>query len=123
MERKAGFALLAAIAIALAAMLVLALVAVPTSSRTLSIEELRAGVDFVLGGVRVQETYFRDLSQVDAGTDVAFLLHFPDATSENVSFVFQTFLCSDVTAASTHHNPQVVFHAFCGESSVLVAVL
>lgn len=112
-----------AIAIALAALVALALVAVPAPSRTLTTEALRDGVDFDLAGVRIQETYFHDLSQQDGGTEVAFLLHFPDGASENVSFVFQTSLCQDVTAASIHRGPQVVFRAFCGESSVLVAVV
>lgn len=120
MERKARYALLAAFAVVLAAMLILAAVAGPKASRTLTIQEMRAGVDFLLGGVRVQETSFDDQSYVDLGTSIAFLLHFPDATVENVSFVFQRFACMDVTAASVHRGPQVVFHSSCGESSVLV---
>lgn len=107
----------------LAALLVLSVFAVPGPSRTLRLQDLRTGVDFVLAGVRIQETYFRDLSQIDAGTTVAFLVHFPDGTAENVSFTFQTFLCRDVTVTSVHRDPQVVFSARCGESSVLVTVL
>ncbi len=123
MDRRAGLALGTGTALVLAALLVLTPVAVPGPSRTLSLQDLRTGVDFVLAGVRIQETYFKDLSQIDTGTTVAFLVHFADGTSENLSVVFQTFLCRDVTVASVHRDPQVVFSARCGESSVLVAVL
>ncbi len=91
-------------------------------TRTLSLEELRTGVDFTLAGVRIQESYFLDRSMVDAGTTVAFLVQFEDGASENVSFVYQTFLCRDVTAMTAHGDPQVVFSARCGASSVLVQV-
>lgn len=123
MERTTGFTLLVVGTIVLAALLIVALVGVPPPSRRLTIEEMRTGVDFGLESVRIQETYFLDLSQVDGGTKVAFMLHFPDGTSENVSFVFRTFMCYDVTAMSAHRDPQVVFRVGCGESSVLVTVV
>ena len=123
MERAVGLAVAVSMALALAGLLVLATIAVPGPSRTLSIQDLRAGADFDLAGVEIQETYFLDRSMVDLGTTVAFLVHFADGTSENVSFVFQTFMCRDVTVATVHREPQVVFSARCGQSSVLVAVL
>lgn len=119
---RTGVVLVTVSAVALAGLLILAFVAGPPSSRVVSLEELRAGVEFSLGGVRVQETYFHDLSMIDAGTEVAFLLHFPDATSENVSIVYRTFACVDVTAASVHRDPQVIFRGYCGQDSVLVSV-
>jgi len=119
-ERNAGLALVAGIVATAVALVALALVALP--SRTLTIDELREGVDFVLGGVRVQETYFHDLSQIDAGTTVAFLVHFPDGARENLSMVFQTFLCTDVQVMSLHRGPGVLLSSACGSSSVLVAL-
>lgn len=123
MDRTARFALFAAGAVVLAALLIIALVSVVPPSRRLTIEEMRAGVDFELGSVRIQQTYFHDRSQMDAGTRVAFLVHFSDGESENVSFRYQTYICHDVTATTTHRDPQVAFHADCRESSVLVLVL
>ncbi len=121
MERT-GLGVLAVLAAVVAVLLALALVAGPAPTRILSLEDVRGGVDFVLGGVRIQETYFHDMSMIDAGTEVAFLLHFPDATLENVSLVYRTFACIDVTAASVHHDPQVVFRAYCGQDSIFVSV-
>ncbi len=123
MERRAAAALAAILAIPIAVLAALAFVRPPVPSRTLTLEELRAGVDLELAGVRIQESFFHDLSQVDGGTTVAFLVSFADGTSENVSFVYQTFLCRDVTATTAHLDPQVVFSARCGESSVLVQVV
>lgn len=122
MERRLGIVLVAVGALTLASLVALALLQTPLPSRTLSLDELRTGVDFVLSGVRVQEVYFLDRSMMDAGTTVAFLVHFADGTSENVSLLYQTFLCRDVTVATAHTDPQVVLSARCGETSVLVFV-
>ncbi len=121
-EHRVGAALIASAAVTLAALLALALVQALLPSRTLTLDELRAGVDFGLAGVRVNETYFLDRSLVDGGTRVAFLVHFADGASENVSFVYQIFVCQDVTTATAHTGPQMVFSTRCGESSVLVWV-
>ncbi len=121
-EHRVGAALIASAAVTLAALLALAIVQAPPPYRTLSLDELRAGVDFELAGVRVHESYFLDRSMVDGGTRVAFLVTFEDGASQNVSFVYQTFLCQDVTIATAHTAPQMVFSTRCGESSVLVWV-
>ncbi len=122
MEHRVGAALLASATVTLVALLALAVVQAPLPSRTLSLGELRAGVDFELAGVRVHESYFLDRSQVDGGTRVAFLVDFADGASENVSLVYQTFVCQDVTIATAHTAPQMLFLTRCGERSVLVWV-
>lgn len=121
-ERRVGAALAVFAALTAAALIALAIFQAPPPARILSLDDLRAGVDFTLAGVRVEESYFLDRSMIDGGTTVAFLVHFGDGTTENVSFVYQTFACRDVTLSTAHLDPQVVFSARCGESSVLVWV-
>ncbi len=121
-EHRVGAALISFAAVTLAALLALAILQAPPPTRTLTLDELRAGVDFELAGIRVNESYFLDRSMVDGGTRVAFLVGFEDGASENVSFVYQTFVCQDLTIATVHTAPQMVFSTRCGESSVLVWV-
>jgi hypothetical protein len=110
-------------AVALALLVVVGFLATSPPSRTLTLDELKGHVAFELHGVQFQETYFKDLSAIDGGTTVSFNVRFPDGASENLTLVFQTFLCYDASVSSTHRNPQVVLHAECGQGSILVAVI
>jgi hypothetical protein len=122
-ERRVVVVWLTAILAILLAALALAFVVPSPPTRTLTVEQLRAGVEFDLAKVHVRETHFRDLSQVDAGISVTFALAYADGYSESVSFVFATFLCSNVQVTSVHRNPGVIFRYICGQNSILVGIL
>jgi len=118
--------LLASIAVA-AAVVSVAIVVTRPPSRTISIDELRAGVDFVLGGVRIQETGFQDNQNgpvVDGGYIASFRVTFPDSVFEDLDFQFDGYC--PVGAASEgstpHHGPTAVFKHWCGDAFVRVTV-
>ena len=93
-------------------------------SRTLSIQGLRRGTDFVLRGVRFDQIGFEDLSHSDGPIRADYRILFPDGTSEDFSFRFDGF-CAVGTLTeelTEHQRPVAVFRHVCGQDVIRVTL-
>ncbi len=128
MRREGRLAvLIGSIAVIAAVLAVGVFVLTRPPSRAISIEELRAGIDFVLGAVRFQQTGFVDNQNgpvVDGGYVVSFRVGFAAGVSEDVSFAFDGYCAvGSVSEVSTdHRGPAAVFRHECGQGNIRVTV-
>jgi len=128
MRREAQIAILIVTLAVVALVFVVIVVLVVPPSAVLSVDELRSGTNFTLGGVRLNQTRFVDNQNgpiVDAGYVVTFHITFQDGTSEDVEFQFGSYCpAGSVTQLSTaHRGPTVTFHHMCGENFIRATVL
>jgi len=128
MRRTARIAILVMSLAIVAVVVVVAVVLTRPPSTTLSIEQLRSGTNFMLGGVRFNQTGFVDHQNgpiVDGGYIVTFHITFADGTSENVEFPFDGYCPVGAVSqvSTTHRGPTVTFQHSCGENFIRATVL
>ncbi len=92
--------------------------------RTISVDELRAGISFNLGGVYFQQTGFEDTSYEDGPLRATFRIAFPDSAVETLAFQFDGFCAvgTESRISSMHRAPTAVFTHSCGRNPIGVLV-
>jgi len=96
-----------------------------STTRVLTVDELQAGMDFVLVGVRFRQIGYNVSDFPDGGAIVTFEIEFPDGAHEVVRFGVRYFgLAGSVAEIRTmHSNPGALFRYVCCGDTVLVRVI